>query len=85
MQIRKNQLLEKWHSQLQSKTSQRSTFFPVFLDGGTSNHVHVCMKSFQDDGLTTMPNSRSLKTLHMEGIILLETDQLPVSIHNDYS
>lgn len=42
-------------------------------------------KVCRDDGLATMPKSRSLKTLHMEKVILLGTDQLPVSIYNDYS
>lgn len=48
----------------------------------------MCMcvwKACQDDGLATMPKSRSLKTLNMERVILLQTDQLPVSIYNDYS
>lgn len=71
--------------QLQAKAGCRLSFFPAFWDGETSNRVHVCMRACQDDGLATMPKSRSLKTLHTERVTLLETAQLPVSIYNDYS
>lgn len=59
----------------------KPSFFPAFLDRGTSNHVHVCMKACWDDGLATAPKSRSLKTLLMQRVTLLGAAQLPVSTY----
>lgn len=70
-------------TQLHAEAGWRPSFFPAFLDGRTSNHVHMCTK-----GLPRWWASHKIKvtkaTAYGKGHFA-RTDQLPVSLYNDYS